>query len=254
MTKNFRSLFFGFILLLTISSCTPLKDIVYLQETIATADTATIEPPVYKIQPNDYIYIKFITSDEESGRYLNGLTGSTGSVSMNSEFSILMNSFKVNTNGFIDLPGVGELQVKGKSLQKIEDLIKNKIAKYLEDATVIVKQVNKTFTVIGEASNPGTYGFNKDNLTIFEALGYASDLTDYSNRHTVKVIRHIDNKRKLIELDLTDINVINSPFYYILPNDVIYVEPKNSLLGTKSFPISLTITALNSAILIYKLF
>ncbi len=255
MTKYIRILFMGLLLMLAISSCTPLKDLVYLQETSSAVDSIAIKPPIYRIQPNDYIYIKFITSDEESSRYLNGLTGSaSGSYAMNSETSIIMNSFKVSLQGNLDLPGIGKIQVKGKTLQEIEELIKKEISVYLEDATVIVKQVNKTFTVMGEVSRSGTYTFQKDNLTFFEALGYASDLTDYSNRHNIKIIRHDGQKREIFELDLTDKNIIYSPYYYILPNDVIYVEPRTGTMGSKSFTYSTAITTLSTAILIYNTF
>ena len=254
MTKNLRSFILGLVLLTAISSCTPLKDIVYLQEAIDKLDTSFVEPPIYYIQPNDFIYIKFITSDEASSRYLNALTGSTSNTYMNTSSSIVLNSFKVSLQGNLDLPGVGKIQVKGKTLQEIEELIKTEISKYLEDATVIVKQVSKTFTVMGEVSRPGTYSFDKDNLTFFEALGYANDLTDYSNRHNIKIIRNNNNKKEIVELDLTNINILNSPFYYILPNDVIYIEPRTGTMGSKSFSYSTAITTLSTAILIYNTF
>jgi polysaccharide export outer membrane protein len=116
----------------------------------------------------------------------------------------------------------------------------------------VVKIVNRKFTLLGEFNSPGTYPFYKDYLTIFEAMGYGGDFTDYANRHKVNIIRKTLTGKVIKQLDLTKSDIVNSDFYYILPNDIIYVEPNNRIWGSRTLPFTAILTTFNTVVLIYN--
>ncbi|MCF8360037.1 MAG: polysaccharide biosynthesis/export family protein [Prolixibacteraceae bacterium] len=231
------------------SSCTPLKDIVYIPEAVTdTTQAALPQPDAYRIQPYDNLYIQVISSDEFS-MYFNI---STTDRYLNNDAAIELGSYRVNKQGEIDFPYIGKVKVAGLTTEEIKEVVNDKISESLVEFSVVVKHVNRHFTLLGEVGSPGTYTFYKDYLTIFEALGYGRDLTDFGNRHKVKIIRHTQ-KGKLIEtFDLTKNDILSSNFYYILPNDIIYVEPNTKVWGAKTLPFTAILTTINTAVLLYN--
>ena len=138
-------------------------------------------------------------------------------------------------------------------MDEVQKLIQTEISKYLIDAIVLVKLVSFKVTVLGDVRRAGTYYIYNNQATIFEALGLAGDLTATANRKNVKLVRQIENSSYVILLDLTDPKILESPYYFMLPNDVIYVEIARAqtartnlpLLGTLFAAISTTILLLN---------
>ncbi|HPR33204.1 MAG TPA: polysaccharide biosynthesis/export family protein [Prolixibacteraceae bacterium] len=250
MKKGIFKLFFvPFVAGVVMSACTPLKDIVYFPE--AQSDLTPEEIPVpddYRIQPFDNLYIQVISNDELS-MYFN--ISSTDRY-LNNDAAIELGSYKVNKNGEIDFPYIGTIHVSGMTTDEIKHKIDEGISKHLVQYSVIVKHVNRHFTLLGEFQSPGTYTFYKDNITIFEAIGYGRDLTDYGNRHNVKIIRHTQEGKRIATFDLTENDILSSNFYYILPNDVIYVEPSTKIWGTKTLPFTAILTTINTAVLLYN--
>ena len=106
-------------------------------------------------------------------------------------------------------------------------MIKDKLIKdgYLSDAVVTVEFMNFKVSVMGEVAAPGTYAINGDKVTILQALSLAKDLTIFGRRDNVTVIREQNGSRVLYEVDLTDVNLFDSPAYYLQQNDVVYVQP-----------------------------
>jgi polysaccharide biosynthesis/export protein len=234
-----------------LGACTPLKEIKYLQDDgKPVLDSAMVLSEQYKIQPNDNLFIQVLTSDDVSGKYFNL---STNDRYMTTDAAIELESYKVNENGAIDFPMLGIINVSGLTTLEIKKLIEEGVNRYLQQASVIVKHVNRTFTLLGEVTNPGTFSIYKDRLTIFEALGYGGDINDYGNRKNVKLIRHNGDEKEVVELDLTQKNIIYSKFYYILPNDIIYIEPSSRVFGTKTLPFSTVLTAVNTAVTLFYL-
>src|SRR5690606_37368657 len=114
----------------------------------------------------------------------------------------------VDSQGKIAYPQLGEIVVENLTVSDVRNIIQEKINKYLESASVFVKLVNRNISVLGEVRNPGQKSMVKNQLTIFEALGTAGDITDYGNRKNVKLIRELPDGKQIIELDLTDPNII----------------------------------------------
>jgi polysaccharide export outer membrane protein len=250
MRKNlviaFLSLFFFTILL---NSCVPLKDYVYLQENVIGKDTIEIkEPQPYRIQANDNLYIQVISNDELS-MYFN--LSSTDRY-LNNDAAIEIGSYKVNINGEIDFPYIGTVKVEGMTTPEIKEIITKGISKRLVQFSIVVKLVNRNISLLGEFNSPGTYSFYKDRMTIFEAIGMGKDLTNFGNRHKVKIIRNVYGEKKIEILDLTSIDIFKSDYYYILPNDIIYIEPTSKVYGAKTLPFATILTTINTLVLLYN--
>ncbi|GET24688.1 polysaccharide biosynthesis/export family protein [Prolixibacter sp. NT017] len=253
---KFRSLSWAGLLLLPtflLSSCsTPLKNITYLYN-LGKADSTlqTVSPDIYTIQPNDNLYISIISDNPEAASFLNL---SQPDRNYTSESSLELITYIVDDNGTIVLPYLGKQQVGGKTTNQVRDDLQKQINNIMENASVFVKLVNRTITVLGEVNRPGQYRVNRNSMTIFEALGTAGDLSDFGNRKDVRIIRGEGEERKIATLNLTNSDITHSKYFYILPNDIIYVQPKNRIYGAKTLPFATLFTAISTAVLLYTSF
>ena len=237
---------------------TPLEEIVYMYgiKTNKTYQSGPA-PDEYRIRPNDQLYIQVISDDPLNTAFLN-LTGTQNTTyAGSSSGGMELITFLVDNEGKINYPQLGELKVGGLLIGEVQEIIQKGVDKYLENASVFVKLVNRNITVIGEVIAPGQKLMVKNQLTIFEALGAAGDLTDWGNRKNVKVIRELPDGKHVAELDLTSVNIITSPYYYILPQDIIYVEHRDKVYGDKNVPygtrLSLGLSVISITLLILNL-
>jgi len=252
--------FLVFFLLVFASCSTPLNELTYLNgiQTDKTYNNGPL-PAEYRIKPNDQLFIQVISDDPTNAAFLN-LTSTQGSMgSMGSSTNSLeLITYLVDDDGNISYPQLGELEVEGLTVQQVQEKIQQGVDKYLESASVFVKLVNRNVTILGEVKLPGQKLMVKNQLTIFEALGAAGDITDYGNRKNVKVIRELPEGKHIAKLDLTDPNVIYSPYYYILPHDIVYVEHSTKVYGAKNLPyaapLSITASIISIGLLILNLF
>ncbi len=249
------------IIVLIFSSCsTPLNELTYLNN-IQPGLTYTNGPlpETYRIRPNDQLFIQVISDDPLNAAFLN-LTNTQGSMGSfgNSANSLELITYLVDENGNIAYPQLGEIKVGDLTTGEVRDIIQKEVDRYLESASVFVKLVNRNLTILGEVNQPGQKLMVKNQLTIFEALGAAGDVTDYGNRRNVKLIRELPEGKHVAELDLTDPQLIFSPYYYVLPHDVIYVEHSTKVYGAKnlpySAPLSITASVISIGLLILNLF
>lgn len=260
MDSLFRSIPFFIVLLFLLGACsTPLKELVYLNGVEAGKSYENgPKPDEYLIRPNDQLYIQVISDDPANAAFLNLMNTqmNRGSIS-NSSNALELLTFLVDENGYISYPQLGELKVGGCSVLKVQEELQLEVDKYLESASVFVKLVNRTLTVLGEVNHPGQIPMIKNQLTIFEALGSAGGVTDYGNRQQVKVIREFPDGKYVEELDLTDPDLLFSPYYYILPHDIVYIQHNTKVYGAKNLnyvaPISITASILSVGLLILNL-
>jgi polysaccharide export outer membrane protein len=120
---------------------------------------------------------------------------------------------------------MGEVTIKNLTIEDAQKLIQQNVNKYLTKATVIVKLTSFKITVLGEVKNPGIIYIYNSQVTLLETLGMAGDLTPFANRKNVKLIRQMPTGTQVVFLDLTSGNLLSSKYFYLMPNDVIYVEP-----------------------------
>ena len=234
---------FGILLLATtlLSSCGTTKQIAYLQnsDSIDFAQSRFLYDA--RIMPKDQITISVNTTTPEASVPFNLLLQNsyTQGRSVSSANSTLM-PYLVDNDGFINFPIVGRMKVGGLTKAEAEQLVTEKIRPYMaesENPVVTVTMASYSVSVLGEVNHPGTFQVSREKITILEALAQAGDLTIYGVRDRVKLIREDATGKKSIEtLNLCDANIINSPYYYLQQNDVVYVEPnkikaQNSKVG-----------------------
>ena len=223
-----------------LSGCTSYKKVSYLQDTYTSnilCDTISMYDA--KIMPKDLLTITVNTTDPEVAAPFN-LTVQTA---YNIRPTALtqqptLQQYLVSNDGTIDFPVLGILNVGGLTKTETEDLIRNKLKDYIEETPIVtVRMVNYKISVLGEVVRPGVFTINNEKVSVFEALALAGDLTIWGVRDNVKIIREdVGGKREIISINLNDVDIVNSPYYYLQQNDILYVTPnktkaKNSDIG-----------------------
>lgn len=236
--------FLSLLTLLLLASCTSYKKVPYMQNSSEWADVeravAVHEP---RVMPNDMLNIIVSNPDNPASSLAYNLVVSSDYNSRGQALTSqpTLQSYLVDAEGCVTMPNVGKLQVAGKTISEVEqcvfECVKNSFSSV---PVVIVRFVDFKVSVLGEVASPGTYTIKNGRVTLLEALALARDLTIYGQRENVKVIREsADGKRTIAEIDLNDASLLNSPYYYLQQNDVVYVTPneskaKNSDIGSST--------------------
>ncbi|GAB4016636.1 hypothetical protein GCM10028808_45700 [Spirosoma migulaei] len=134
--------------------------------------------------------------------------------------------YLIDSSGYTNLPLAGKVKLAGLTNTEAEQLVKDKLDKYLKEVTVSIRNLNRRFTVFGEVGRPGVYNLLNDRTTLPQIISSVGDLTTYGRRDNVMIIRTINEKREIVKVDLTKRDILNSPYYYIRQDDIIYVEPR----------------------------
>jgi polysaccharide biosynthesis/export protein len=216
-----------FLFVLFLFSCAPRKDLVYYQNIDSLVSTENINSYEIKIQPDDLLMIVVSAEDPESAFPFNLTTVSVPSLAGINNFigQQSIQTYLVDTNGAIIFPVLGKLQVAGLSRTELLELLETKISKYIKNPILNIRRLNFKISVQGEVNAPGTYTINSDRVTLIEAISLARDLTIYGKRDNVLIIREVNGVKTYNRVDITKSDFINSPFYYLSQNDVVYVEP-----------------------------
>ncbi|MCX6272737.1 MAG: polysaccharide biosynthesis/export family protein [Bacteroidetes bacterium] len=242
------------IVLLLFSSCISQRRVKYLQDTSKQDTTTSFQIPyskAYKIQAGDNLYIRIVSLDEKTNNVFNLTPSNNNMTSSGNDASLYITSYTVDVNGYIMMPILGNVYVKDKSLDQIKTVLQESVNEYLNGSTVIVKLVSFNFTVLGEVRKPGRFPVFQDKINLFEAIGLAGDLTPFGNRRNVKLIRENNGKTFVYVLSLTDKKVLESEFYYLKPNDIIYIEPmKGKVWAFEAFPYTLIFSTITTTLLI----
>lgn len=231
-------------LALSFSSCYTHKVVGLLQEDDKLPQYEKAEYQPYRIAVNDEIVYRLITMDETIAKAMQSQTN------VNDE-----NTYRVYSDGTVDIPFLDPVHMEGLTLSEAEDTLRNHFRQILPDADVKLSLYNKTFTIIGDI-NSGTFPVYKDKLTIFQALAMSGDLANSGDRCKVRIIRPRGNDEpEVLEFDIRTNTVIDSKYYYIYPNDVIYVSRAkgsfykvssySAFLGLITSSLSLLIAVLN---------
>jgi polysaccharide export outer membrane protein len=218
-----------FFILVSISSCTTYKDLIYLQE-INANDTSSIKTyPQISIQPYDMLSIVVSSKNPELAfpfnlPVLSNYSETNLPKSLNSQRIL---TYAVDKEGYIDFPILGKLSVGGLTKEQLVSLIKERLISesYINDPIVTVQYVNFQIHLLGEVNNPGSYTIENEYPSILEALAMANDISIYGDRKTVKVIREKNQERIIYIINLTSSQLFESPAYYLQQNDIIIVGP-----------------------------
>lgn len=237
MIKQFL-LFISITIGVLCSSCITNKDVVYLQDkgTIPKDSMAVRElSKPYRVQVNDILRISVKALDKELTAIFNPIE-SNNAGGQTGESSLYFNGFTVDLHGNIKFPILGEINVLGYTIVEIEELVKQKLLEqYFKETAelfVTVKLAGLRYTVTGEVNGTGVLTLYQDRVNIIEALANAGDIRPTGDRMDVLIIRQYPDGQKIHHIDLTDIAALQSPYYYIQPNDIILVKPlKRKSLG-----------------------
>lgn len=248
-----KILFFCTIVFL--SGCVTQKDIEYLQKNDRTPKSFNeAEVSVYRLKANDELYIQITSLDDPTANVFSTSGGQQASSMMSiSPYGASLISYAVNKEGFLQLPIVGSIYVKDKTLSEVSIILTDSLSHILSQPIVTVKLVNRYVSVLGEVRVPGHFPYSQEKMTIFDAIGLAGDMTLYSNRKDVTLTRNENGKNMLIKLNLTDPGILASEYYYVRPNDIIYVRPlKKRVWGMSEFPFGIILSTLSVTLLFYS--
>lgn len=237
----------SFILLSAIlTGCYGYRQVGLLQDRndLPQYDSATYVP--YRLQVNDEIIYRVVTMDETIAKTLSANSVGSGQYA---------NSYRIYSDGTVDIPFLSPVKLVGLTELEAQDTLRKAFRDIIPDADVKVAMYNKTFTVLGDA-NSGTYNIYKEHMTIFQALAMTGDLMNSGDRRHVRIIRpHGNDEPEVLEFDIRTNSIIDSKYYYVYPNDLIYVsrdkgsfykQPSYSgFLGLITSSVSLLITVLN---------
>ena len=239
------------------ASCVPQKKMLYLKEAQMAAENQSINYVTersinYRLQPGDNLYIRFInTVDERTAAAMSGESTRT----LSSDASIYLQSYTLDEEGCIEMPLVGKIELLNLTVDEAKDRLQTVLDKYINQTTIIVKLSNFNLTVLGEVNRPGMYKVYQSQINLFEAISLAGNMTNFANKEDVKIIRQTDNGSEILTVDMGVADILSSPYYYLKPNDIIYVEPlKIKQWGFTTFPYSTVLSIVSLAVTLYLAF
>jgi len=238
MDKRFLFVFLFISALFT--SCIPVKDLVYLQNKGDSSNAnaiAIVESKPYRLQTHDVLSITIKAADPKMVTIFNPTTD--GQSSGQSEASLYFDGFTVDDHGNIRIPVLGEMNVMGFTLEEVRiNVEKQLLAEYFKEEAsifVVVKLAGFRYTINGEVGSTGTKTLFQEKVNIMEAIANSGDITTTGDRKSVTIIRQTPNGTEMKNIDLTNVSVMNSPYYFLQPNDYIYVKPlRQKTWGTGS--------------------
>ncbi|MBN2272729.1 MAG: polysaccharide biosynthesis/export family protein [Bacteroidales bacterium] len=224
--NTLKSIIFKLFVLMVFSlfmACTPVKKLRYVSQVGHETDKSEYfnDRSEKTIQPYDYLYVKIYSLDERTNSIFNDRYSSALH-----ETELI--SYAVDDKGNINLPFIGVIKVKDLTINQAKEQIEKSLGVYLNNISVVVRYVSNKVTVLGEIARPGQYSFFDEKITVFQAIGFASGTTPYGNLSDVTLIREKDDVIKYHYLDLTNKNIVASEYYYLLPNDIIIINPINA--------------------------
>ena len=233
---NLMKKFFLPIVVLTmvvlLGSCSSGKDVTYFQniDEISLAGSKGLYDA--KIMPKDMLTITVSTTDPAAAAPFNLSVGNTvGASGQLSNGAGNLQGYLVDNDGNINFPVIGHMHVQGMTKSQCQDMIREKLLPFMaatENPIVTVRMSSYRVTVTGEVNRPGVIPVSTEKMSIVEALAQAGDLTVYGKRDNIMLIREDETgQKKMVRLNMNDANLINSPYYYLQQNDIIYVQPNS---------------------------
>ena len=225
MTRNL--LLFIFFIGIFFSSCTTSKHIVYFENVKDTTFYSTQTIADYPIKPNDILSIAISSRNQEVdlewNPHIRNSIRSTTATGQSSE----PGGYLVSSDGTVHLPFLGKINAVGLTQDQLKYNITNMILskKLLIEPLVEIRYLNFEVTVLGEVARPTVITINSDKISMLKALGLAGDLTIYGKRENVLLVREEMGVKKTRHINLNSADFFNSPYYYLQPNDVVYVAP-----------------------------
>lgn len=226
--------------------CKTSRHLSYFQDLTDTARVQTVDQYPYKpvkLQVNDELQILVTSSSPEASQPFNIISSGLSSA------SAVLNSYRVTPSGFITMPILGDVQVLGLTTLEVKQKVRDLLEPYLKDAVVSVTLLNFKVTVIGEVARPVVVPVNGERINVVEAIGAAGDMTVFSKRFNVKILRTGPNGLEVAHLNFNTSKMLQSPYYQLQQNDIVYIEPESAkgIAGERTtvlLPILVSLTTL----------
>lgn len=221
----------------SLTSCISQKEVAYFQDESPETKNKVIDITnryVPTIQPADILSIYVSSLNPEATNFFNPYAPAERISAVPTQPGQISTSvgYLVDTEGMVELPLLGKLKVAGLNTIQAREIIREKLKVYLKEPTVNIRFLNYKVSVLGEVTRPSLFNVPNEQITLPEALSLAGDITIYGRRDNVLIIRETDGKREFARINLNNRDVFNSPYYYLHPNDVVYVEPGKGRLAT----------------------
>ena len=215
------------------------------------ADTVSYED--YELRIGDRLYIYVYSVDERVDKMFNSSSGTIGMQMLQGGGGVGgsydLYTYLVQEDGCIDFPMVGRVPVRGMTTREVKRVLEDELSSFIKSygdyqmMSVEVKIVRRSFSVISDRGS-GTFNIQKEKVTIFEALAMAGDIGDFGDRSKVRIVREKEGLTQVKEFDVRSEDIINSEFYYIEPNDVIYIQRiKGQSFGINSVTTTISVVA-----------
>jgi polysaccharide export outer membrane protein len=217
---------------LFIFSCASRKNVAYYQNIDQLANLESSSSYETILQPDDLLMIVVMAENPEVAAPFNLPSVIMQSTTELENQQMRMNSYLIDSKGFIQFPVLGSIQIGGLTRTQAIAKITNELEKYIKKPSINLRILNYKVTVQGEVTQPGIHNITSERITLTEALSMSGDLTVYGKRDNILVIREVDGKKQATRVDITKADFLNSPFYYLKQNDVVYVEPNKTKVNS----------------------
>lgn len=241
-----RSTMTLFLVAVLLAGCQSYRKVPYLKEALTPVKTDTASLYDARIMPKDLLTIVVSCPEEPELAAPFNLTVATSS-GYNNDRALaaqpVLQQYLVDNEGNVDFPVLGILHIGGLTRSEAEQFIRGKLSPQFSKAPIVtVRMVNYKISVIGEVAKPGTFTIPNEKVSLFEALALAGDMTVYGIRDNVSLIREDSlGRKKIITLNLNDRNILQSPYYDLQQNDILYVTPNKTKAKTANISAGTTI-------------
>lgn len=232
MMRKYTIVLYVLLFSMVLLSCKPKKNLVYMSNNNFEQEVSQAKFLGLHIQEGDQLKILVSAFDETAVLPFNINTMSRTSASgVEAGNTNVMNNtgseYVVTSDGTIVFPVLGTVYCKGMTKQQLKEDLESRLKRYLTDPMVTITLTNFNISVLGEVNSPGQITSTTEKMNVFQAIALAGDMTYDANRTNVKLIRSSEasGKVEVVALDLSDASIVNSPYYYLQQNDILYVEP-----------------------------
>ena len=240
------------VIAITLSGCVNRKVVNYLNDnSLSNGSSKLFENRKfeYRVQVNDVLSIRVMGLDDATSRFFNVESQSSGSVL--NDAAMFVNGFSVDKNGQVQLPTVGKIKVQGLTIGEAQELVQRKINEFFTNATVILKMVNWRLSVLGQVQRSGAFQVYNNQITILDALALAGGPNEFADKSHVTLLRQSERGVQALYVDLSDTKVLSSEYYYLLPNDIVYVPALTARPGRMNLELfGVVLSAITVAMLV----
>ncbi|AUS05826.1 polysaccharide biosynthesis/export family protein [Pseudotamlana carrageenivorans] len=219
-------------LTLLLGACASRENIQYFQKIDYTQLSDSIAHTEPEIQVGDLLNITITATNAEAALPFNLFEAPIiGTMNVNAARPL---PYLVDTDGYINFPVLGQLHIAGNTTKALTLLLEDKLSSYIQDPVINIRFANFRVSVLGEVNKPGTFPVTNEHVSIIEAITLAGDLTIYGKRDEVLLIRMENGTKKYIPLDLTQKTILESPYFYVKQNDIIYINPNKTKVNASA--------------------